>query len=385
VVTHTAIAVSDMGAVAASEIIVGHCQPVSVCAADVILAKCTSIGASSRIPMLRSRRTGASRSKIFPESVVKKNIVPENEVTESTVNLTTPQDSEQGAGPERKPRGWTKGLSSSANEELRRGCSRGDLKLVKLALEAGAKVNMPQNTTRGTTPLMMAAASSGHNVGEVLMELKNRKADMNLRDSGGWSALLFACRNGKLEAAKFLLEHGADPTVVTTEYKNVLILSAMEGKVELVQYLLNNRLTGKQVNDADAFLWTAVCYAVSAGHAEIVRALLERGAKLSIEDFEGMAPLAIACQGPDLACVKLMCKKKADLNATDKRHRTALLHACLNMQESTAVWLVDKAGADPWIKDDEDNSALSLCDELKMYDFRSIIKKRWSDEKDNDA
>jgi ankyrin repeat protein len=50
------------------------------------------------------------------------------------------------------------------------------------------------------------------------VELLEAGADVNARDRGGHTSLHWACSYGRVNIARFLLEHGADPNVRETDY-----------------------------------------------------------------------------------------------------------------------------------------------------------------------
>jgi len=82
----------------------------------------------------------------------------------------------------------------------------GNIDAVNALLAKGADVNAKESM-RGQTALMWAA-SEGHP--QVVRALVERGADVKARTAGGFSAFLFAVRDGRLEGAKLLLGAGAD-------------------------------------------------------------------------------------------------------------------------------------------------------------------------------
>ncbi|RZJ41800.1 MAG: ankyrin repeat domain-containing protein, partial [Chryseobacterium sp.] len=56
--------------------------------------------------------------------------------------------------------------------------------------------------------LIIPAARKGEI--EVLNELIHRNADLNFQDEKGYTPLIIACYNNQPEAAKLLIEHGAN-------------------------------------------------------------------------------------------------------------------------------------------------------------------------------
>ena len=82
---------------------------------------------------------------------------------------------------------------------------------------------------------------------EVLRELISQHTDVNTRDSKGYTALIIACYNNKLAAAKLLLEAGADVNAKYGDY-TVLMDAAESGYSETVKMLIS---AGADVNAKD--------------------------------------------------------------------------------------------------------------------------------------
>lgn len=262
-----------------------------------------------------------------------------------------------------QPKSWS--------DELQHGAMRGDIKRVKASLAEGAS---PQTVNpRGLSPLMLASASNGKESLEVLSELLSKKADLAGRDHCGWTSLHHACRNGKIEIAKFLIMQNADPVLTTTDHKTTLMLAAIEGKLDLVKELLNNKTIRHQVPDKDATGATALHYAVKDGHLEIVKMLCDTNAKVGSRDIDGKQPLMYACEHGRLECVKLLVKKRADLEGKDKCQRTPLMYACLNGHENNALWLLKKS-ADVTTEDFQGETPFSVGEDMGMSEFRKAIK-----------
>jgi len=80
----------------------------------------------------------------------------------------------------------------------------GDLAAIRWLLDHGAK---PNNTSTGETAIFKAIRD---NQLEMIALLIERGAEVNVQDVDGWTPL-FACPS--VEAAKFLIEQGADPTI----------------------------------------------------------------------------------------------------------------------------------------------------------------------------
>jgi len=131
----------------------------------------------------------------------------------------------------------------------------GNLDAVKVLLAHGAEVNAKENF-RGQTALMWASAE-GH--ADIVSFLATHGADLNVRSydrdttlpkmeagtptapisRGGLTALLFAARQGQMDAARALLDAKADINAVDSDGNNALVLSTLNGHYDLALFLID--------------------------------------------------------------------------------------------------------------------------------------------------
>jgi len=233
--------------------------------------------------------------------------------------------------------------------------------MVDLLLKKGASVKM--RTRTGATPAFRPANPPGggsHGVGIVrsgLPERGNRQPT-----PGSLTALLYAVRDGKLDAAKLLVAAGADVNEVDANGISVLLMAIGNNRVDVARFLIEK---GADVNHADWYgrtpLWQAVevrnmdldssTYKNNVENREeileLVRTLLERGANpnartkevppwrrtmlplgsLEWVNFVGMTPFIYAARSADLAVMKLLLKHGADPNLIPEEGTTALMAA----------------------------------------------------------
>ena len=145
----------------------------------------------------------------------------------------------------------------------------GDLDTVDVLLSHGADVNAKEPIRRQTA-LMWAL---GENHTDVVRRLVEHGADIHAATTLGFTPLLFAAREGDLEAAGILLDAGADAntTAKSLETRKDSGASSGDGKKEKVGL-------------------SALHVAVQRGHADIAILLLERGADANA-DGPGFTPL----------------------------------------------------------------------------------------------
>ncbi|WFB37433.1 ankyrin repeat domain-containing protein [Kiritimatiellota bacterium B12222] len=93
---------------------------------------------------------------------------------------------------------------------------------IRALVEQGVNLELPGEY--GKTPLMFAVryADSDMIYPGTVKVLVDLGADLDAQDPRGWTPLHFACAYLKIDTIKFLLEKGADPTVVTDEGQSPL-------------------------------------------------------------------------------------------------------------------------------------------------------------------
>ncbi len=142
----------------------------------------------------------------------------------------------------------------------------------------------------GRTALMIATHANAIDAARVLIDAG---ADVNAKDRLQDSPYLYAGAEGRLEILKMTVAAGADLTAVNRYGGTALIPAAHHGHVEVVNYLLTTETDIDHIN----FLgWTALLEAVILGdggrtYRDIVDLLLQAGADASVGDKEGVTAI----------------------------------------------------------------------------------------------
>jgi hypothetical protein len=100
----------------------------------------------------------------------------------------------------------------------------GHTKVVRYLLAHGADVNAHSKTKPIDRTALMAAASNGGHP-EIVHLLIEQGANVNVRGELGWTALIWAAREGDIETVKYLLSQGADPNVKALDGKSTVELT----------------------------------------------------------------------------------------------------------------------------------------------------------------
>jgi ankyrin repeat protein len=116
------------------------------------------------------------------------------------------------------------------------------ISILRLLLLSGADVNYPDSN--GVTPVMAAKTA------EILQELISQKANVDMKNNDGHTALMLACRAGAVGRAKILLENKANPYIRSPSGATALTLAIDSDNADLVSLLLANGIDFRREDNA---------------------------------------------------------------------------------------------------------------------------------------
>ena len=280
----------------------------------------------------------------------------------------------------------------------------GNVDAAKLLVKAGADVNAREGWG-GQTPLMWAASQ---NQPAMIAFLISKGADANAHatvrgwqrrvtaegrpkdmNHGGFTSLLFAAREGYVEAARALLKNGADIDRPDPDGTTPLVMALTNGQWDMAKVLIES---GANVNDWDFWGQSPLYMAVDmnilpagfrvelprmdeATGLDIIKLLLAKGAnpnvqlklrppyRNAVQDrgadgalIAGATPLMRAAAGGDIAALKLLLAAGAKVDLPNEEGATPLMAAVsaagtrgrnkTEEQALEAVKLLRAAGAD---------------------------------------
>ncbi|HLH41660.1 MAG TPA: ankyrin repeat domain-containing protein [Bryobacteraceae bacterium] len=268
-----------------------------------------------------------------------------------------------------------KTLTSPDGETVLMTAARaGNIDAVKALLNGGADVNAKENY-KGQTALMWAAAEGHPAIVKLLLE---RGADWKVRSfdretklpklsaassvtpfsRGGFTAFLFAAREGDIETAKVMLDAGVDINQTDVDGASALVVSEMNKHYTFAKFLLDRgadpnvqdvkgRAALYAALDARNEDWTALPQRKEEdplSSLELIQLLLVHGANPNarlIKNLpgrsgmdagdttldEGTTPLMRAARSGDAAAMRMLLEYGADLTLATKEGNTALLFA----------------------------------------------------------
>ena len=217
------------------------------------------------------------------------------------------------------------------------------------------------------TPLMYAARQGSLDAARVLMDAH---ADLNLADPDGTTALMLAIMNGHYDTAAMLTERGADPNI--TDASGMAALYAAVDIHTLGEVFGHpDRVSTDKLNAIDVM---KILLAHGANpNAALKTPTLQRAHTPGEPALNtGTTPLMRAAKNGDSAAIRLLLEHGADPNARQKNQTTALMLAAglgrgtgaFNKDYATeaelleAVKILVAAGADVNATNDTDETPL---------------------------
>ncbi len=148
-----------------------------------------------------------------------------------------------------------------------------------------------------------------------------RGMDPNTVDPNGEPMLVVASRAGFEPTVDALLRAGAKVDAKNGFGDTAIMVAALGGHLALVKKLYSR---GAEINPVG---WTPLAYAATNGKTEVVRYLLEIGAKPNALSANGTTALMMAVRGGHAETVDLLLAKGADVNLRNQNGASALAWA----------------------------------------------------------
>jgi uncharacterized protein len=188
---------------------------------------------------------------------------------------------------------------------LHAAAARGDAAEIRRRLGQG--LTPDPRDGHGRTPLHVAAFQSQYEAARALVQ---GGADPNALDIQRYDIITIGAVKDDVSMVKLALVMGTSPGNVTSPYDGTALIAAAHlGHDGVVRELIAARAPLDHVNNLG---WTALIEAVVLGdggarHVATVRALVEAGARVDLADRQGVTPLGLARQrgyGPMIAILE---------------------------------------------------------------------------------
>ena len=118
-----------------------------------------------------------------------------------------------------------------------------------------------------------------------------KNININKEGTGGWTPVLMAAAEGKIEILSLLLQYGGNPNHQNFMKATALMHAAIHNDVEVMQLLLDY---GADINLQDFKGNTALMNAISYGHSKAAIFLIEHGANPHLKNYQNLTALNFA-------------------------------------------------------------------------------------------
>jgi ankyrin repeat protein len=197
----------------------------------------------------------------------------------------------------------------------------------------------------------------------------------NLKNTDEAYPLHSAIINGEIERASSLLEQVTDINALDAFQMTPLMLACRSGANTIALKLIemNAHLdcicpsTGK----------TAIFWAVEHHQIDVMKALVDKGANLSIIEKSGKTLNMLAAMNDNVVFLRYFNDPNT-INHQDNHRRTALHYACLYKCSHYISSLLD-IGANPTLCDHHGNNLLHFFDQIKHSDKYGLIPRLMND------
>jgi ankyrin repeat protein len=180
--------------------------------------------------------------------------------------------------------------------------------------------------TRFETGETLLHVASGQGHVESIVALLEYKASIDSRsEPAGWTALMTAVFNGRIAAAGYLIQQGADSTITAPDGISYAFLRELNGSSELPKVVDAPQAERKPDDSSFAEM---LLPAVEVGDLELVKFLIGEGASPNLKGANRWSALMIAALAGHADIVAYLLSKGAATDAKDKNGTTAL-HAAL--------------------------------------------------------
>jgi len=223
------------------------------------------------------------------------------------------------------------------------------LEVIKNLVERGANINI--RNAKHETALHSAAISGSAEIIRILID-KGMSVDLTNEDDS--TPLHFSAEYGNLEATKALVERGVALNDIDKYGVTPLLCAANKGKLEVFHYLTE---IGADINIRNVNSSTVLHLAAVSGSVEIIKILLDKGMSVDLTNAEDETPLHLSAAFGNLEATKALVERGDPLNNANKNGDTPLLLAAYFGNLEVFLHLTE-IGADINIRNAKGNTAL---------------------------
>lgn len=244
----------------------------------------------------------------------------------------------------------------------------GAIGVVKQLIEQGENINQE---VMGCTALHYAAFYNRKDIVEYLISMG---AELNAKNSSGFTPLAWAVDRGLVDITWMLLEAEADPAIADSKGNTPLHKATTLKNAQMVETLLSINTDEEEwckVNARNTEGCTSAYFAAFQGSNDVLQILIDFQANINLPSFKNITPLHRAVSANRLDTVKMLLENGARINDSDDNGRTALhLSVSLNNVELVKLLLEHRPALS---LDANSNNALQIAQAKKLTELVEIL------------
>jgi ankyrin repeat protein len=208
--------------------------------------------------------------------------------------------------------------------------------------------------------------------------LNHKDIKINLQNKKGWTALMLACRYGKIEVVKALLYKGADINITNVDGWTAFIIAARYSNLDPSEKILNLLLNQKnlELNKQDIAGWTALSLSIrymffESSPKAFELLVIQKNIDINLQ-AKGWTPLMLATKTSENCVQKLLEKEELLINLKNNDGWTALMLASryskLDSSEKIVEMLLKHKKIDVNLQKKDGKTALILASTFSNKD-----------------
>ncbi|XP_067661803.1 ankyrin repeat domain-containing protein 50-like [Haliotis asinina] len=212
--------------------------------------------------------------------------------------------------------------------------------VVELLVDKGADVSLVDETGDN----VLHCACRGGDAGVVKYILSKNMVDVDRRGSKNMTPIMVAKEYKHGEVVHVLLSKRPDGSLRYYKHRNMLKSACREGNIEAVKFIVSQNTVN--INSGWRENITPVLIAAKDGHKDVIDLLVSKGAYVSLADNGGDNILHYACRGGNVEMVKyVLSQKMVNINSRGFQEMSPLMRAAL-MGHTDVIKLLVSKGAD---------------------------------------
>ena len=236
---------------------------------------------------------------------------------------------------------------------LHHACQNGKLELVQYLVDNHPDMLTIRDKT-GKSPFLETGFSGSV---DILKYLISRGCDVYGKDNNGFTILHTSCQEGKLELVQYVVDNYPDMLRIRDKTgQSSFLVAGFSGSVKLLKYLISR---GCDVYDKDNEGWTVLHKACNKGELRLVKYLIDFFPDmLTLRDKRGQSPFHTSGYCGPVELVKYLISQECYVNDKDNNGSTILHKACNKGNFELVSYLIDTYPDILTVRDDTRQSPL---------------------------